>query len=281
MPDFLALARLNSPIGSLLLLWPTLWGLWFAAEGFPGWHLFLVFGLGVLMTRSAGCVMNDIADRNFDGKVKRTRDRPLPSGAVSVPEAVFFMGCLLFIALVLVLTTNLLTVTLALGASVIAAAYPFMKRHTYMPQAVLGVAFSCGIPMAFAATRNEVPQLAWLLVTANVIWTVAYDTEYAMVDRDDDLKLGLKSTAILFADMDRIMVGILQVIFLGIMLLVPRLVDLTDYYYWGLAAAAGLFCYQHWLIKDRSRDGCFKAFLNNNWAGCAVFVGIATHFWFD
>lgn len=279
LPDFIAIARLNRPIGTWLLLWPTLWGLWFAAEGFPGWHLFLVFTLGVFLTRSAGCVMNDIADRNFDGMVKRTQDRPLATGRISVPEAVLYMGGLLFIALLLVLTTNPLTVGLAFVAAGIAALYPFMKRYTYMPQAVLGLAFSCGIPMAFAASRGHIPQIAWLLVVANMIWTVAYDTEYAMVDRDDDLKLGLKSTAILFADLDKFMVGLLQVVFLGVMLLISRVADLGTYFYAGLGVAAGLLCYQHYLIKDRDRNLCFKAFLSNHWVGMAVFAGIAMHFW--
>lgn len=279
LPDFIAIARLNRPIGTYLLLWPTLWGLWFAAEGFPGWHLFIVFTLGVLLTRSAGCVMNDIADRNFDGKVKRTRDRPLAAGRISVPEAVLYMGGLLFIALVLVLTTNLLTVGLAVIAAIVAALYPFMKRYTYMPQAVLGVAFSFGIPMAFAATQGDIPQLAWLLFVANMIWTVGYDTEYAMVDRDDDIKLGLKSTAILFADLDKFMIGLLQVMFLGVMLLVAREVNAGFYYYIGITVAAVLFCYQHYLIKDRNRDRCFKAFLSNHWVGMIIFLGILAHFW--
>ncbi|MEX2488166.1 MAG: 4-hydroxybenzoate octaprenyltransferase [Pseudomonadales bacterium] len=279
LPDFIAIARLNRPIGTYLLLWPTLWGLWFASEGFPGWHLFLVFTLGVLLTRSAGCVMNDIADRNFDGKVKRTRDRPLAAGRVTVPEAVLYMGGLLFIALVLVLTTNLLTVGLAFIAAIVAALYPFMKRFIYMPQAVLGVAFSCGIPMAFAATLGHIPQFAWLLFVANMIWTVAYDTEYAMVDRDDDIKLGLKSTAILFADLDKFMVGLLQVMFMGTMLLVARETDAGFYYYAGMTVAAGLFCYQHYLIKDRDRERCFKAFLSNHWVGMVIFLGILAHFW--
>lgn len=280
IPDFIALARMDRPIGTWLLMWPTLWGLWFAAEGFPGWHLLLVFTLGVFLTRSAGCVMNDIADRNFDGMVKRTQGRPLAQGRIQVPEAVMFMGGLLFVALLLVLSTNLLTVGLACIGAAIAAIYPFMKRYTYMPQAILGVAFSCGIPMAFAASRGEIPLLAWLLVVANLIWTVAYDTEYAMVDRDDDLKLGLKSTAILFADLDRFMVGLLQVIFLCVLWLIARKIDLSATFYWGLLGAAGLFCYQHWLIKDRDRDRCFAAFLNNHWVGCAIFIGIAIHFWF-
>ena len=271
----MALARLDNPIGTSLLLWPTLWGLWLAAKGWPGWHLFFVFALGTLLTRSAGCVMNDIADRDFDGQVKRTRGRPLAQGLIKVEEAVMFMGGLLFLALLLVLSTNLLTVLLAIAAAVIAAVYPFMKRYTYMPQAILGVAFSCGIPMAFAATTGSVPRLAWLLVIANLLWTVAYDTEYAMVDRDDDIRLGLKSSAILFADMDKLMIGVLQVSFLVVLIMAARLAGLGTSFYLGTTVAAGLFVYQHYLIRKRERSGCFAAFRNNQWAGLAIFAGLA------
>ena len=275
MPDFIALARLNRPIGIYLLLWPTLWGVWFAAEGWPGWHLLFIFVMGVILTRSAGCIINDIADRDFDGHVRRTVDRPLAQKRISVEEAVVFMGVLLFFALILVLTTNWLTVGLAAVASVIAAIYPFMKRYTYLPQAVLGVAFSMGIPMAFAAARQEIPNLAWLLATANVVWTVAYDTEYAMVDRDDDLKLGLRSTAILFGEMDKLMIGALQTLFLFSMFLAGRLADSGVLFYLGLVAAAGFFIWQQYLIRDRERAACLSAFLNNHWAGLAIFAGIA------
>lgn len=271
---FIALSRLNSPIGIYLLLWPTLWGLWCAANGWPGWHLLLVFVFGTILTRSAGCVMNDIADRNFDGQVKRTQGRPLAQGLMSVEEAVMFMGALLFVSLLLVLSTNWLTVALALVASVIAAVYPFMKRYTYLPQAILGVAFSCGIPMAFAATTDEIPRLAWLLVTANMVWTVAYDTEYAMVDRDDDIRLGLRSSAILFGDMDKLMIGTLQSLFLLIMVMVGHVAEYGVIFYFGLAAAAGLLIYQQFLIKDRKREDCFAAFLNNHWVGLLIFLGI-------
>lgn len=277
-PYFIALARLDKPIGIYLLLWPTLWGLWFAAEGWPGWHLLLVFVLGTILTRAAGCVMNDIADRNFDGHVKRTRNRPLPQGHVSVEEAVVFMGALLFVALLLVLTTNWSTVGLAVGGAFVAAIYPFMKRYTYMPQAILGVAFSFGIPMAFAAHHNEVPNLAWLLFVGNLVWTVAYDTEYAMVDRDDDLRLGLKSSAILFADMDKLIIGCLQALFLFIMLLAGRLAEVGTLYFAGLAAAAAFLVYQQYLIRNRERDRCFAAFLNNHWVGLCIFVGILVNY---
>lgn len=278
LPEFLAIARLNRPIGIYLLLWPTLWGLWFAAQGWPGWHLFLVFTLGTVLTRSAGCVINDIADRNFDGYVKRTSARPLATGNVSVEEAVIFMFALLFAALVLVLSTNLSTVVLAFVASAIAAVYPFMKRYTYLPQVILGVAFSFGIPMAFTAYQDDIPRVAFVLMIANIVWTVAYDTEYAMVDRDDDLRLGLKSSAILFADMDKFIIGILQLTFLGTMVLVGRQVEASNLYYGGLVAASGFLVYQQYLIRNRERDGCFAAFLNNHWVGLCIFVGIVAHY---
>ena len=276
LPDFVALSRLNRPIGIYLLLWPTLWGLWFAAGGWPGWHLFLVFALGTVLTRSAGCVINDIADRNFDLQVERTRDRPLAQGTITVREALLFMAGLLLLALILVMTTNRATVMIAVVAAIVAAVYPFMKRFTYMPQLILGVAFSFGIPMAFTAATGEIPRLAWMLVFANLVWTVAYDTEYAMVDRDDDLKLGLKSSAILFADMDKLMIGILQILFLFIIVLAGRLAHGGIAFYLGVAIAGALFGYQQFLIRNRAREGCFKAFLNNHWVGLAIFAGIAT-----
>lgn len=278
LPQFIALCRLDKPIGTYLLLWPTLWGLWFAAKGWPGWHLFLVFTLGTLLTRSAGCIINDIADRNFDGDVKRTSGRPLAQGQITVKEAVMLMAGLLFLALLLVLTTNRLAVLVAGAAAVIAAAYPFMKRYTHLPQVILGLAFSCGIPMAFAAVTDSLPRLAWLLVVANIVWTVAYDTEYAMVDRDDDIRLGLKSSAILFGDMDKLMIGVLQILFLAVMVLAGRLAEVGIAYYGGLAIAACLLGYQQYLIKDRDRDNCFTAFLHNHWVGLVVFAGIAINF---
>jgi len=231
-----------------------------------------------VLTRAAGCIINDVADRNFDGAVKRTSHRPLATGRVSVQEAILFCAALSLIALFLVLTTNALTVWLSFAAVAIAGSYPLMKRYTYLPQVVLGVAFSWGIPMAFAAATGEVPRLAWLLFTANVVWTVAYDTEYAMVDRDDDIQLGLKSTAILFGDLDRLMIGVLQIVFIATMLLVNRLVDLGFSYYFGLSVAVALLLYQHYLIRDRERDGCFTAFLNNHWVGCFIFLGIFVDF---
>lgn len=275
----LQLARLHKPIGIYVILWPTLWALWLAAGGFPGWHLFLVFVLGTVLVRSAGCIINDVLDRNFDGKVKRTQNRPLVLGQISVTAALGFMAILLFLALLLVLTTNLLTVLLALGAVIIAAIYPLMKRLTYMPQAILGLAFSFGTLMSFSAVSSEIPKVAGLLVIANVLWTVAYDTQYAMVDRDDDLRLGLKSSAILFADMDKAAIGALQIIFLLIMYNVGQNLELGYFYLAGLVAAAGLFIYQQYLIVARSRDGCFNAFLNNHWVGLLIFCGIFLHYW--
>lgn len=277
-PHFVALARLNRPIGIYLLLWPTLTALWVAAEGFPGWHLLLVFLLGTLLTRSAGCVINDLTDMKFDGFVQRTKDRPLARGKVGKSEALLFAAALLFPALLLVATTNLHTFGLSMVAVVITAVYPWMKRYTYLPQVLLGVAFSWGIPMAFTAVNHQVTNLAWLLLVANLLWVVAYDTQYAMVDRDDDIRLGLKSTAILFAELDRLMIGILQSSYLLIMLLVPASVELSGWYYMGLVGAGALFAYQHYLIKDRSGEGCFKAFLNNHLVGLSVFLGIFVHY---
>jgi 4-hydroxybenzoate polyprenyltransferase len=274
LPDFLELARLNRPIGIYLLLWPTLWGLWIAAEGWPGFHLFFVFCIGVVLMRSAGCVFNDLADREFDGHVKRTETRPLPTQLVKPVEAIIYCAILGIFAFGLVLTTNALTILLSFGAVFVALCYPFMKRYTYMPQVILGVAFAWGIPMAFAAVTNEVPPDAWLLFTATVVWTVAYDTEYAMVDRDDDIKLGLKSTAILFGELDRLMVGILQVLFIAALMLLDRRLSLGLYYNLGIAIACIMLVYQQYLIKDRRRDYCFEAFLNNHWAGAAIFTGI-------
>ena len=278
LPDFAELARLDKPIGIYLLLWPTLWGLWFAAEGWPGFHLLFVFVMGVVLMRSAGCVINDVADRNFDGKVKRTLNRPLITRQVSVREALLFCACLSCIAFLLVLTTNALTVWLSFAAVAIAFCYPFMKRYTYLPQVVLGAAFSWGIPMSFAAYSEQVPNLAWLIFTATVVWTVAYDTEYAMVDRDDDIKLGLKSTAILFGDLDRLMIGVLQLIFIVTLWTADQLVTLGFWFHLGLAGAVLLLMYQQYLIRERKREECFRAFRNNHWVGLMIFSGLVLEF---
>ena len=278
LKSFVSLTRTDRPIGTYLLLWPTLTALWIASEGWPDWHLLLVFALGTVLTRSAGCIVNDLADMRFDGKVKRTQDRPLISGEVAPRESLLLAGCLAFVSLLLVLTTNLYTVYMSVFAVLIAVIYPFMKRYTYMPQAVLGIAFSWGILMTFTAVSNEIANLAWLLLIANLLWVVAYDTQYAMVDRDDDMKLGIKSTAILFAELDRPIIAILQISFLGTLLLVTRSVEFSVYYYLGLSSATALFIYQHYLTWNRSREGCFKAFLNNHWVGLSVFLGTVTHY---
>lgn len=269
------LTRMDRPIGSLLLLWPTLWALFLAADGLPDLHVLVVFVLGVVMMRAAGCVINDYADRNFDGHVKRTKARPLPSGLVTEKEALALFGLLVLGAFLLVLTLDPLTIKLSVVAVLLASVYPFMKRYTHMPQLVLGMAFSWAIPMAYAAQSGELPPVAWMLFLANVAWTVAYDTLYAMVDRDDDLKIGIKSSAILFGRVDKIAVGILQLVTVLLLVLVGDLSGLSAIYYWFLLAASALFVYQQWLARGRERDPCFKAFLNNNYVGMLVFTGIA------
>jgi 4-hydroxybenzoate polyprenyltransferase len=278
LPDYLALIRFDKPIGTYLLLWPTLWALWIASEGIPPLHLLLIFCLGTFLTRSAGCVMNDFADRNFDGQVKRTANRPMATGRVSVKEAMALFAGLMLTAFMLVLLTNTFTILLSFAAVGLATIYPFMKRYTHLPQLVLGLAFSWGIPMAFSATLNELPLQLWLIYVAAFLWTIVYDTQYAMVDRDDDIKLGLKSTAILFAEDDCRIIGILQVCVMVLLALIGMEFSLGIPYYLGLAVAAGLFVYQQKLIAGRDRNACFKAFLNNNYVGMAIFVGLASHY---
>ncbi|WP_347332551.1 4-hydroxybenzoate octaprenyltransferase [Marinimicrobium locisalis] len=268
------LTRMNRPIGTLLLLWPTLWALWLAAEGLPDWDLLIIFVLGVFVMRSAGCVINDYADRHLDGHVKRTKARPMATGEVSEREALTLFVALCLVAFGLVLLTDRFTILLSLGAVALAFCYPFMKRYTHLPQVVLGAAFGWAIPMAFSAQRGSLGTDVWLVYTAALLWTVVYDTLYAMVDRDDDLKIGIKSTAVLFGDMDRVMIGLLQAMTLYALLLVGGRFELGLWYHLGLAVAAGLFVYHHYLIRYRERGPCFKAFLNNNWVGFAVFVGI-------
>lgn len=268
------LTRMNRPIGTLLLLWPTLWALWLAAEGMPDWDLLIIFILGVFVMRSAGCVINDYADRHLDGHVKRTKARPMATGEVSEREALTLFVTLCLVAFGLVLLTDRFTVLLSLGAVALAFCYPFMKRYTHLPQVVLGAAFGWAIPMAFSAQRGTLGTDVWLVYTAALLWTVVYDTLYAMVDRDDDLKIGIKSTAVLFGDMDRVMIGVLQALTLYALLMVGGRFELGLWYHLGLAVAAGLFVYHQYLIRYRERDPCFKAFLNNNWVGFAVFVGI-------
>ncbi|WP_339782451.1 4-hydroxybenzoate octaprenyltransferase [uncultured Marinobacter sp.] len=275
LADYAQLLRINRPIGTLLLLWPTYWALWLAGDGSPGIGNIIVFTLGVFFMRAAGCAINDFADRDWDKHVKRTKDRPLTTGRVNGWEAVALFGGLCIISfLMVVLFTNTLTLYLSFGGAVLAFIYPFTKRYTHLPQLFLGAAFSWAIPMAWAAEAGELSQVTWLLFTANVLWTVAYDTFYAMVDRDDDLKVGIKSTAILFGDADRVIIGALQAMVVLILIIVGHRVELGTFYYLGLVAMACLFIYQQFLAKDRERDGCFKAFLNNNWAGFAVFSGL-------
>lgn len=271
--------RVDKPIGILLLLWPTLWALWLAAKGIPRWDLLLIFTLGTIVMRSAGCVINDFADRKIDGKVKRTQDRPLITGAVSSREAVGLFITLCLCAFALVLFTDPLTIKLSVGGVLLAASYPFMKRHTHLPQVVLGAAFAWGIPMAFTAQAGLLTNKGmWLIYFAVVLWTVAYDTFYAMVDRDDDIKIGVKSTAVLFGDQDRVITGILQAMVIYALFLVGQHFELGKTYYLSLVAAAGLFSYQQVLIRYRERQACFKAFLNNNWVGAVIFAGIAGEF---
>lgn len=275
---YVQLARIDKPIGTLLLLWPTLWALWLAADGLPDLWTLLVFVVGVFLMRSAGCVINDYADRNFDGHVKRTADRPLPMGKVKPREVLALFAVLALISFALVLTMNPLTIGLSFAALLLAVCYPFMKRYIPIPQLVLGMAFSWSIPMAYAAQANALPAVAWLVFLANLLWTIAYDTEYAMVDRDDDLKLGLKSSAILFGRHDKRIIGALQLLTLLILLLVGQLSELGSSYYWSLLAAAALFVYQQRLIRERQREACFQAFLNNNYVGALIFAGVVFNY---
>ncbi len=278
--QYILLMRLHRPIGILLLLWPTLWGLWIAGEGYPNVLVAMIFILGVILMRSAGCVINDYADRHIDPHVRRTRERPLATGRVSEREALILFVVLCLIALGLVLLMNWLTILLSVAAAFLAASYPFMKRYTHWPQVYLGTAFGWGIPMAFAAQTGSVPTLAWWLFAANVLWTVAYDTLYAMVDREDDLVIGVKSTAILFGKADKVIVAGLHLMVLLLLLWIGQQLELGHLYHLGVLVAAGLAIYQQWLIKDRQPDRCFQAFLNNHWFGAAIFAGIAAHYLF-
>ena len=272
--QYFLLVRLDRPIGILLLLWPTLWALWIAGEGRPEPLVVVVFVLGVILMRSAGCAINDFADRNIDPHVGRTRARPVAAGRVSPREAATVFLALSLVAFGLVLLMNRLTVQLSVVAVALAATYPFMKRYTYLPQVVLGAAFGWAVPMAFAAQTGAVPAVGWLLFVATVVWATVYDTFYAMVDRADDLKIGVKSTAILFGEADLIIIGLLQCLLLFNLVLVGMRVSLGAAYYAGLAVAAGLAVYQQILARKREPAGCFRAFLNNNWFGAAVFAGL-------
>ena len=269
------LTRLNRPIGILLLLWPVLWALWIAAGGVPDLKLLVIFVAGTVLTRSAGCVINDFADRDFDPHVRRTRDRPLAARRVSPYEALALFAVLMLAALVLVLQLDGLTIRLSLVAAGLAISYPFVKRFFPAPQLYLGIAFGWGVPMAFAATTGGIPKVGWLVFLVTVLWAGIYDTLYAMVDRDDDLLIGIRSTAILFGDMDRVAIGIMQLVMVWGLVLVGQNLDFSLTYYAGVVAAALLFGWQQWLARDRSRDQCFRAFLNNNYVGLALFLGIA------
>jgi 4-hydroxybenzoate polyprenyltransferase len=271
----LQLIRFDKPIGTLLLLWPTWWALWIAAEGFPDLDLLLIFTLGTFLMRSAGCVVNDLADRHWDGAVNRTSARPLVTGTVSVKEARLLFVALLAMAFITVLFTNPLTIKLSFAAVALASTYPFMKRYTQLPQVVLGAAFSWGIPMAFAAQANSLPPALWLIYLGNLLWTMAYDTKYAMVDREDDLVVGIKSTAILFGRHDRLIIGLLQLGFLALMTAAGSSFGLGPWYYLGLVGAAILCVYHQYLIRERNPAACFRAFLHNNWVGAVIFAGVA------
>lgn len=268
------LTRLDRPIGIWLLLWPTLWALWFAAGGIPPLDVLAVFVLGTVLMRSAGCAINDFADRHFDGEVERTQHRPLATGELHAWEALMVFCGLSMLALLMVLQLNQLTILLAVPAAALAGSYPFAKRFTHLPQAHLGLAFAWGSPMAFAAVQNHVPPVAWLLLLITAVWAVAYDTFYAMVDRDDDLRIGVKSTAILFGRFDRLITGLMQVAVLGLLGVAGGLTERGLFYFCGLFIAAGFVAWQQWMIRNRQREACFRAFLNNHYFGAAVFVGV-------
>jgi len=272
--EYWLLTRMHRPIGTLLLLWPTLWALWLASAGMPQLSNVLIFSMGTLLMRSAGCAINDYADRDFDRHVKRTADRPLTAGRIKPWEALIVFAVLSLTALCLIISYNKLTWLMAGIAAFLAASYPFTKRFFSVPQAYLGIAFGFGIPMAFAALTNSLPLVCWVLLIANIFWAIAYDTEYAMVDRDDDIHLGIKTSAITFGRLDVMMVMLAYGVTLGLLLLAGRLAALGLGWWLGLTAAALIAVYHYHLIKDRSRDGCFKAFNHNNWFGAAVFCGL-------
>jgi 4-hydroxybenzoate polyprenyltransferase len=275
------LMRLDRPIGTWLLLWPTLWALWIAGAGRPDGQVFLIFVIGTVVMRAAGCIINDFADRNIDPHVARTAGRPLASGEVTSPEALILFAGLMLIALGLALALNRLALELAAAGAVVTVVYPFTKRFLSVPQFVLGIAFSWGVPMAFAAQLGSVPRIGWLLFVATLIWVVLYDTEYAMVDREYDLKIGVRSTAILFADMDRAMIGALQLLFFLGLALVGRGAGMGRWYYGSLLVAAIFAAYQQYLIRDREPPACLQAFLNNAWLGACIFAGIVLDYTFS
>ncbi|MFM9886986.1 MAG: 4-hydroxybenzoate octaprenyltransferase [Burkholderiales bacterium] len=269
------LMRLHRPIGTLLLLWPTLWAVWIAAKGQPEWQVVTIFIVGTFLMRCAGCVMNDLADADFDGQVARTRDRPLATGALRRSEAVVLAALLCLAAFPLVLPFNRLTIALAFVAVFLAASYPLTKRFFSLPQAYLGIAFGFGIPMAFAAQTGGLPAISWVLLAANIFWAIAYDTEYAMVDRDDDLRIGIRTAAITFGRMDVAAVMACYALMLAILAAVGIAERFGIWYYGGLIVAGAMMAYHYTLIRTRTREGCFRAFNHNNWLGAAVFAGIA------
>lgn len=279
LTEYGRLVRLDRPIGFWLLLWPVLWALWIAGHGRPREDVLIVFGLGVLVMRAAGCIINDLADRNIDPHVKRTRERPLAARRVSPQEAIVLCATLGLAAVALVTRLNVLTMKLAVVGAVLTVSYPFVKRFFALPQLYLGISFGgWGVPMAFAAESGKLPRIAWVLFLSAVIWAVIYDTMYAMVDREDDLKLGVGSTAILFADLDKAMIGMLQALMVLTLALAGRDMRFGRWYYAGLAAAALQFLYQQWLIRRREPAACLRAFLNNNYVGMVLFVGIALQY---
>lgn len=274
LAPYFQLTRLNRPVGILLLLWPTLWALWLAARGWPGWRYLLIFTLGTVLMRSAGCIINDYADRNFDLYVARTRQRPLAQGTITPRSALVLFFILMLLALGLVLLLNPITQLLSVLSLGLAVLYPLTKRFFTAPQLFLGLAFGGGILMSFAAINNALPQLAWELYVANIIWVLIYDTEYAMVDRNDDIKLPIYSTAMLFGRADRLIIGILQLLFISTMLLIGQQLQLKEFYYLALAVVAGLFIYQQQLLAKRDIKFYFIAFTNNQWVGLAIFIGL-------
>jgi 4-hydroxybenzoate polyprenyltransferase len=278
LPHFIALTRLDRPIGIYLLLWPMLWALWFAAEGLPSLDILVIFVLGTVLTRSAGCAINDYADRDFDGHVERTQSRPLATGALDAQDALFATLTLMILAFVLVLFTNALTIKLSFVAAALAVIYPFAKRYTHLPQVVLGAAFGFAVPMAFAAQNNHIPALGWWLYATAILWSVAYDTLYAMADREDDIKIGVKSSAILFGRHDLTVVAVTQLIVIGLLAAIGYASGRGPIYYAGLFASLGFIVYQLWLARDRRPSLCVQAFLNNNWLGMTVFLALAADY---
>jgi 4-hydroxybenzoate polyprenyltransferase len=281
LQDYVQLMRLDRPIGIWLLLWPTLWAVWIASRGRPTPQILIIFVAGTVLMRSAGCAINDYADRSFDPRVERTKDRPLAAGRITTLEALLLFAVLSLAALILALQLNRFTLLFAIGGAALAVTYPFIKRFLSVPQMYLGLTFGWGIPMAFAAQLEKVPKIAWLLLLTNVLWVTVYDTQYAMVDRDDDVKIGVRSTAILFGDSDRHIIAVLQAMTLASLYLVGRIVGARGWYHAGLIAAALFFVYQLWLIRGRDRDGCLRAFQNNNYVGIAVFIGLLLEYQFN